>query len=180
MCPLTEHWYFVSIFFPTQGKTALHFQLGYHWLYQPQVCHDFPVANKNLVMWLCCPMKDNSNTSIRHRYPYHEGEEATALRKEKWEARKGRRKRDATRTSLRDGCTARGHRRCGSPFPQGDSNLSALKWTSKHYLFENSLSYLPRTALIFFSALSYILLEQIRLFRTQWSLQASIKDLILD
>lgn len=37
-------------------------------------------------------MKDNSNTSIRHRYPYHEGEEATALRKEKWEARKGRRK----------------------------------------------------------------------------------------
>ena len=71
----------------------MRFQLGRVPLYQPQVFRDFPAANKNLTLLLCCCTKGKANASISQRCPDLEGEGARALWKERREVEKGRKKR---------------------------------------------------------------------------------------
>ena len=136
------------------GRTALRFQLGRVPLYQPQVFRDFPAANKNLTLLLCCCTKGKANASISQRCPDLEGEGARALWKERREVEKGRKKRTPRELGFgvmenilpeeTDDVVFKALYHCRTFISQlwsGDQNLICLK-TPYHLFQQNSLDFL--------------------------------------
>lgn len=140
MCPLIGH-YFVRILFPHREEQPCIFQWAISHCIDLKVLPDFPAANKNSTLWLCCGEKCKDNTSVSQRCPSREGEHAEALWKGRQEERKGR--KQATPRDLEFGVMENilpeETEVFKGPLSQWGINLSALKWGSKPYLFENPI-----------------------------------------